>query len=106
MSVLEVPAEAEERIAAAIRQNISEVIATRGIDAVATDLGLHPRGLETLLWSSRWTLSVALRVAVVLGLPDGKRMEEAVAACSIYAEIASSDTPDRHGDASNTYGLQ
>ncbi len=79
MSVLEVPAEAEERIAAAIRDNVLSVIERSGIDAVATELGLHPRGLETLLWSSRWTLPVALRVAVVLRLPDVERMEEAVA---------------------------
>lgn len=78
MSVLEVPVEVERRLAEAIKGNVEGAIERMGLEDAATRLGMHPVGLRSFMQSSRWNLSVALRVATSLGLPDGQRLEEAL----------------------------
>lgn len=65
---IDVPTRQERDLAVRLREMATAVIARKGLEEAARELGLLPGGVEALLWDREWSLPIALRACEALGV--------------------------------------
>lgn len=69
----------ERRMAAVLRQDVEEAIASRGREWAQGVLGVSAPAIEALLWDQLWTVDKAVHIAAALGLLSESDVDQLVA---------------------------